>query len=216
MIERVFTNAVESGLMDDVIVATDDRRIFDCVRSFGGKVTITKMHHRSGTERCAEVANFLSSDTIVINIQGDEPCLDNAHLKTLIDLLKSDESVNIGSLAVPFTSLDAIRNPNKVKVVLDQNGRAIYFSRSPIPFHQSDLKFEDINYYKHIGLYGYRVKTLLEIANLAPTPLEQAESLEQLRWLEHGHSIAIGLTEGASLSVDTPEDIEQLRSLFVN
>ena len=206
MIERVYLGAQKCSLLDKVIVATDDDRIIQKVRSFGGEVEMTSVHHNSGTERCIEVLEKYSAFDVVVNIQGDEPLINPAHLEKLIRLFEKDE-VEIATLVTSFNSIQEIQNKNRIKVVLDHFGRSMYFSRSVIPFQEKermDLK----NYLKHIGVYGFRTKTLLGLAKDASCDLEQEESLEQLRWLYRGHRIYTDFVDDPTPNIDTPEDVE--------
>ena len=206
MIERVYRRAEQASTVDQVLVATDDERIFAVVRAFGGEVVMTSPDHPSGTDRIAEAVRGLDAE-IVVNVQGDEPLLDPAEIDAVVQPLREDAALMMTTLATPL--LDP-SDPNVVKVVFDRMGRALYFSRCPIPYHRSGAG----NHYKHIGLYGYRKEFLLRYAALAPTPLEQAEALEQLRALEHGCAIHVAVTEHDAVSVDTPEDLERVRRLF--
>ena len=209
MVQRVYEQAGKSELATQVIVATDDERIFDHVQSFDGKVVMTSNLHKTGTERCAEVAADLETD-IIINVQGDEPFIAPQQIDLLIDFLDKKPQFAIGTLAKQLKLYEKLCNPNTVKVIFNQLEEAIYFSRHPIPFSRDDAPENWLTkhtYYKHIGMYGYRRDTLLRVAQLPPTPLEQAESLEQLRWLENGIRIGITTTNLDTVSIDTPEDL---------
>jgi 3-deoxy-manno-octulosonate cytidylyltransferase (CMP-KDO synthetase) len=211
MIEHVYRRAQGAKTVSRVIVATDDLRIATTVTGFGGKVKLTRADHRTGTDRLAEVAASLDCD-VIVNVQGDEP---------LIDPRAIDEAVRpFADPAIPMTTLyrrivnaAELTNPNIVKVVLDRGGFAMYFSRAAIP-HMRDPRGGWPPMYKHIGLYAYRRSALLVLAALEPTPLERAESLEQLRALEHGIRIKAVETAYDSIGVDTPEDLEQVRRLL--
>jgi 3-deoxy-manno-octulosonate cytidylyltransferase (CMP-KDO synthetase) len=209
MIQRVYTQVSKAALVDDVIVATDDIRIFDHVISFGGKVMMTKDTHLSGTDRCAEVAANLPDDAWVVNVQGDEPFIQPQQIDLLVKTLQECPG-GIATLAKQITEMEVLRNNNIVKAAIARSGEALYFSRHPIPF----IRGVDIAdwlqhglHYKHIGLYGFQNKVLQQLAALPPGKLELAESLEQLRWLEHGFRIAVGITTVETIGIDTPEDL---------
>lgn len=219
MIQLVYEQACKS--LDMVYVATDDERIYDVVQGFGGKVVMTSALHQSGTDRCAEAINKIIAETgtatdIVINIQGDEPFISPEQIDLLISCF-SDKSVEIATLIRKVDAGEDIFNPNQPKVILDTSGNAIYFSRAAIPylrdFEMSDWSVSHI-YYKHQGLYGYKTDTLKAITLLPQSPLEIAESLEQNRWLESGYKIRTAITSLDSISIDTPEDLENARIFF--
>lgn len=210
MIAHVYARAVESGLVDDVLVATDDPRIADAVDAFGGTAVMTRADHPSGTDRLAEVAAHLSSE-LIVNLQGDEPMLDPESVDAAIAPLLADRTIEMGTLRTPLAPGDA-DNPNVVKVVVNLAGDALYFTRAAVPFHRPGQPAAPA--WRHLGLYVYRRETLLRLAQLPPTPLEQSEGLEQLRALEHGirlHTVAV---PAASPSVDTPEDLARVRRLM--
>jgi 3-deoxy-manno-octulosonate cytidylyltransferase (CMP-KDO synthetase) len=212
MIQRVYTQATQAALLDQVVVATDDDRIYDHVKSFGGEVWMTRADHPSGTDRCAEVATHFPAYTHVVNIQGDEPFILPQQIDLLAHTLLQSQQIPIATLAKKIENPEQIHNPNIVKVVFNTLGDAIYFSRHPIPYLRGkDQKtwLEHHNYYKHIGLYGFKREALLAIAQLSPTPLEIAESLEQLRWLENGYAIKVGITEWETRGIDVPEDLNE-------
>ena len=216
MIQRVYEQAIQAQL-DKVVVATDDERIYTHINETGGEAVVTSSTHTNGTERCCEVLEQLEDEfDVAINIQGDEPYIHPEQISQLAGLFENEE-VQIGTLIKTIEDPADLSNPDSIKkVVVDQNMDAIYFSRSPIPFLQgveSDRWLEHATYYKHIGIYGYRSQILREIVRLAPTPLEKAESLEQLRWLENGYKIRAGVTEHESASVDVPEDLEQFKGM---
>ncbi len=216
MIQRVLEQVNQSGKVDRVVVATDDGRIFSHVRELGAEVMMTNPEHPSGTDRCAEVARHYSEAQIVLNVQGDEPFILPQQIDLLADTLLQNPNASIATLAKKIERADFLTNPNVVKVVFSEKVGAIYFSRHPIPFVRGvppEYWLEKQDFYKHIGLYGFRRDALMEIAGLSPTPLEIAESLEQLRWLEHGFRIAVGVTEWETLGVDTPEDLEGLKGV---
>ena len=212
MIQRVYEQACQSELATQVIVATDDKRIFEHVESFEGEVVMTSNLHKTGTERCAEVAANLEAD-IIINVQGDEPFIAPQQIDLLIDFLNKKPQLTIGTLAKRLELYEELCNPNTIKVIFNQLEEAIYFSRHPIPFFRDNTPENWLTkhtYYKHIGMYGYHRNTLLHIAQLNPTPLEQAESLEQLRWMENGIRIGITTTHLDTISIDTPEDLSRV------
>lgn len=210
MIERVYKQAMQSKKMQKVIVATDDHRIYDHVTGFGGNVIMTSTDHASGTDRCAEV---LSKQTIaydaVINIQGDEPFIQPQQIDLLISCFE-DSEVEIATLVKKISLTGELINTNTPKVVLSQNGDALYFSRQAIPFKKGvamDHWLEHETYFKHIGIYGYQTAILSAITLLPQGQLEKSESLEQLRWLEHGYRIRTKITDLETLAIDTPEDL---------
>jgi 3-deoxy-manno-octulosonate cytidylyltransferase (CMP-KDO synthetase) len=205
LIQHVYERACESKA-DTVVVATDDVRIRDAVQSFGGKVAMTRADHPSGTDRVAEVAKALDAE-IIVNVQGDEPMIEAATLDLLAGLLRTDREAPMATLAAPITTLEQWRDPNCVKVVCDKRGRALYFSRSPIPFvRDAEPDFATGRFLQHLGLYAYRRSFLLQLATLPPEPLELTEKLEQLRVLALGHAIQVGIVPHAHRGVDTPAD----------
>jgi 3-deoxy-manno-octulosonate cytidylyltransferase (CMP-KDO synthetase) len=212
MIEHVYERAARSRAVSRVIVATDDLRIADAVTRFGGEVRLTRADHPSGTDRLAEVAASLDCD-VVVNVQGDEPLIDPAAIDEAVAPLVSDSGVHVTTLYRRITDPAELKNPNVVKVALDRAGFALYFSRAPIPFVRNPREGWP-PFYRHIGLYAYRRSALLVLAALEPTPLERAESLEQLRALEHGIRIKAVETAYDSIGVDTPEDLEHVRRLL--
>jgi 3-deoxy-manno-octulosonate cytidylyltransferase (CMP-KDO synthetase) len=213
MIEHVYRRAAASSAVDAVVVATDDERVRDAVEAFGGCAWMTRPDHRSGSDRLAEVAAELSCE-LVVNVQGDEPLLAPQSIGEALAPLAADASIPMSTLC---TALDAedVANPDVVKVVRDLNGFALYFSRAPIPFVRGAAGgIYAAPARKHIGLYAYRREFLLQFARLAPTPLERAESLEQLRALEHGFRIKTVETSHDSVGVDTPADLDRARRLL--
>jgi 3-deoxy-manno-octulosonate cytidylyltransferase (CMP-KDO synthetase) len=216
MIRRVYEQCLKAGSIDEVVVATDDERIASAVTGFDGNVMMTSSTHKSGTERCNEVANRYLNEgkrfDIVINVQGDEPYIEPSQ----IDLIAScfgDDEVEIGTLIKKIENSEELFDPNVVKVVTGNDETAILFSRQTIPFLRGVEKNEWLMHYdffKHIGIYAYRPDVLKIIAGLSTTPLEKAESLEQLRWLENGYKIKTRITTFESISVDTPADLEKL------
>jgi 3-deoxy-manno-octulosonate cytidylyltransferase (CMP-KDO synthetase) len=209
MIERVYKQSEKASLVSKVVVATDDERIADAVRSFGGQFIITDNTHETGTDRLAEVASKNPDFDIIVNVQGDEPLIDPAAIDAVAQPLVQDSSIQMSSAAFKIKSAEA-QNPMLVKVVLDQNNFALYFSRLPIPFHRDEKANEESCYFGHLGLYAYTRDCLLRIASLQPTPLEQAEKLEQLRAIENGIRIKVVPFEARSLAVDVPEDIAKV------
>lgn len=208
LIQHVYEQAQQAKLADDVIVATDDPRIMAAVDLFGGKAVMTSRNHATGTDRVAEVARNLDAD-IIVNLQGDEPLIDPAELDRVIGLLRDDESAEVATLAVPIRSEEEYRDPNVVKVVLDWSGRAMYFSRSPVPMVRDEAPNFEADpplVLRHVGLYAYRRASLLKLAQMPPTPIEDCEKLEQLRVLHVGWSIKVGLTQSAAPGVDTWDD----------
>lgn len=210
MIQHVYERSAESRLLDDLVVATDDERILDAVRRFGGKAVMTAREHPSGTDRVAEAAEQSDAD-VVVNIQGDEPFISPLVLDQLVQPLTVDAGLEMSTPARRITDEEALHDPNVVKVVFDRFGTALYFSRSLIPFPR---RADEHAAYEHIGLYAYRKTFLLEYAKMPPTALERTEALEQLRALENGRRIRVVVTEDhLGLSVDTPEDLERARRM---
>ena len=212
MIERVYEQAKKSSSLKRVVVATDDNRIAETVRSFGGDVILTRTDHPSGTDRCAEAVSKLDEHfDAVINIQGDEPFIQPGQIDLLAGAL-AEENVDIATLVKIIRSHDELINENIPKVVIASNGDALYFSRQPIPF-MKNFKTEhwlpQHNYFKHIGIYGYQASILPRLTQLQQGVLEKIESLEQLRWLEHGFKIRTRITEFETIAVDTPEDLQR-------
>jgi 3-deoxy-manno-octulosonate cytidylyltransferase (CMP-KDO synthetase) len=211
MIQRVYEGAKRSNLLTEVIVATDDQRIVDEVLSFGGKVELTDKSHPSGTDRCGEILSRHSEFDVVINIQGDEPLVSSQQIDEILQAFK-DENVNIATLGIKDVSADDFNNPNRIKLVTNVSGDALYFSRSPIPNtnNSSESLKENFPFMRHIGLYAYRSKTLMELVSLEKTQLEQVESLEQLRWLYYGYSIRVMETKIETPNIDVPADVEKV------
>lgn len=216
MIQWVYERA--SSLFEHLLVATDDERIRQAVQKFGGKVLMTSPEHSSGTERCAEAAELYEQEigmhfSHVVNIQGDEPLIQVEQLQTLISCFQTP-GTGIATLIRQLTNKEELNNPNVVKVVVDQSFRALYFSRAPIPYVRPNKNEGDsgyIPYYTHIGLYAFQREILEQMVQLSPSALEVAESLEQLRWMEHGITIRTAVTNLPSIGVDTPEDLERIR-----
>jgi 3-deoxy-manno-octulosonate cytidylyltransferase (CMP-KDO synthetase) len=216
MIQRVYEQVRQAALITRVIVATDDERIASVVRGFGGEAVMTPVECRSGSDRVALVARAMEDLEIVVNVQGDEPLLVPATIDEAVRPLIADPTIEVGTLVRKIEDPLEIDNPGIVKVTLDRRGFCLYFSRSPIPYvrgHAKDFWVTHQTFYKHVGLYVFRRKFLLTYASLAPTPLEEAEQLEQLRILEHGHRIRATVTTYDSIHVDTPEDLDRVRLL---
>ena len=210
VIQRVYEQAVSA--LGEAYVATDDERIREAVEHFGGQAIMTSSSHRSGTDRIEEAATTLGTDAdVIINIQGDEPFVAASQLETLCRLF-DDETTQIGTLGKRFGTMEEVQNPNSPKIVCDARGFALYFSRSTIPFVRGAEPAEWLAHYpylKHLGLYAYRREVLSQITRLPQSPLELAESLEQLRWLENGYRIRVGLTEVETVGIDTPADLQR-------
>ncbi|MFI3301561.1 MAG: 3-deoxy-manno-octulosonate cytidylyltransferase [Rikenellaceae bacterium] len=213
VIERVYDRV--SSVVDTVVVATDDERIASAVSAFGGRAIMTSPLHKSGTDRCWEAYTKLGEEAdVVVNVQGDEPFIDPSQITSLIGCFDSEE-VDIATLVKPFEptdSIDMLENPNSPKVVIDNNMRAVYFSRSVIPYLRGVAKEEWLRkhtYYKHIGMYAFRTAALSEVTTQPQSSLELAESLEQLRWIENGYKIGVGVTNIETIGIDTPEDLQR-------
>ena len=217
MIRRVYEQSSKASLLQKVFVATDDQRIFDHVSDFGGNAIMTSVNHRTGTERCNEALEIIGTRNyhpdVVINIQGDEPYIDPSQIDNTVSLFKQ-EQIQIATLVKKISDKTDLSNKNIIKVVFDLYHKAIYFSRAAIPYSIYDMDKYPENqpvHFKHIGIYAYRNEVLKQIAQLAPSPLETAESLEQLRWIENGYSIHVEITTSESHSVDVPDDIFKLK-----
>ncbi|MBK6266228.1 3-deoxy-manno-octulosonate cytidylyltransferase [Marivirga sp. S37H4] len=211
MIQRVIEQCKSAGVLKKVIVATDDQRIFDHVKKLGHEVYMTSPNHTSGTERCYEALQLDGGHyDFVINIQGDEPFIAPEQIQLLTSTF--NRNTEIATLIKRIESIEELENPNIVKALKTDTGLALYFSRSSIP-HMRNIPLEDWmkshQHYKHIGIYGYRIDALGKIVTLAPTPLEMAESLEQLRWIENGYRIRTATTNIETIGIDTPEDLER-------
>jgi len=215
MIQRVYEQAKKCSQLSEVIVATDDDRIFEHVNSFGGKAEMTSSTHQSGTDRCAEVAEKHPEYDVIINIQGDEPYIDPGQISKLISCF-DDPGTQIATLIKKVSNEQELHNTNSPKVIVNKNAEAIYFSRSPLPHirgQEPQNWFQHFTYFKHIGIYGYRVDILKQITKLPVSTLEKAESLEQLRWIENGYKIKVAETEIETIAIDTPGDLEKLSEL---
>lgn len=210
VIQHVYEQA--SSVLSDVWVATDDDRIREAVEKFGGRVVMTRADHKSGTDRIEEAAEKTGTQAdVVINIQGDEPFVQPSQIKTLMQLFDNADT-QIGTLGKHFDNIEAVNNPNSPKIVTDKQGFALYFSRSVIPYIRGAQDNEWLSHFpflKHLGLYAYRREVLHEITQLPQSSLEIAESLEQLRWLENGYRIRVGLTDVETVGIDTPEDLQR-------
>lgn len=216
LIQHVYERARQTRCADLVLVATDDPLIANAVRGFGGELMWTSQNHRNGTDRVAEVAAALRCD-VVINLQGDEPLVDPSSLDLLATMMERNTQAMMATLATPIRTMDQWRNPNCVKVVCAEDGRALYFSRSPIPHvrdGQPDFQADPPRFLQHIGLYAYRRSFLLHLAELPPEPLEEIESLEQLRVLAAGYGIQVGIVRKGSLGVDTRDDYDRFVQLM--
>lgn len=218
MIQRVYEQACK--VLDRVCVATDDERIFNAVQSFGGQVVMTSDRHRSGTDRCFEAyTNLGGGEEVIINIQGDEPFIKPEQIESLIACFDSPQT-QIATLVRPFEATEgyeALANPNSPKVVMNERHEALYFSRSIIPYLRGVEPEQWLSrhvYYKHIGMYGYRADVLGEITRLPQSSLELAESLEQLRWLQNGYTVKVGITTQETIGIDTPADLQKAISLL--
>jgi 3-deoxy-manno-octulosonate cytidylyltransferase (CMP-KDO synthetase) len=211
MIEHVYRRASEARTVSRVIVATDDIRVFDAVRAFGGDVRLTSPDHRTGSERVAEVAATLDEE-LIVNVQGDEPLLAPAMIDEAVSAIAGDATLDMSTVRTRITDPAEIASPAVVKVVTDLRGRALYFTRASVPFLRDPGT--PATWFKHVGLYVYRRTFLLAFAALPPTPLELSESLEQLRALEHGHAIMTVESRHDALGVDTPDDLERVRRLL--
>ena len=218
MIQRVCEQAWKSKL-DDVVVATDDIRIADEVLKFGGKYVMTDPRHQSGTDRCCEALEILEEQyDAVINIQGDEPFIDPQHINLLVDMISRDDT-QLASLVKRIDDEEELFGSNKVKVVMDKSGNALYFSRNPIPYMRNVAHEKWLQkgcFFQHLGIYAYKAATLRQIATMQPTALELAESLEQLRWLENGLAIRMAVVEADSLAIDSPADLAKAIEMAQN
>jgi 3-deoxy-manno-octulosonate cytidylyltransferase (CMP-KDO synthetase) len=222
MIQYVYEGAMKSSSLEKLIVATDDNRIFDAVKSFGGNVMMTSVDHKSGTDRCGEIARLMienkqaDENDIVINIQGDEPFVDPQQLQLIISLFDNDK-IEIGTLVRKIKTNKLLFDPNVVKVIINNEGKALYFSRQTLPYVRNADKekwLEGADFYEHIGIYAFRLKTLLKVIELPVSKLEKNEGLEQLRWLENAFDVYVKLTEFKAVSIDTPEDLEKLNQFL--
>ena len=207
MIEWVYKRTKLSNL-DEVVVATDDERIYEEVERFGGKAILTSKEHENGTSRIAEVCTKYEDYDVIVNVQGDEPLIEPEMINSIINSFKEDDTISMSTLKYKIDTMEEIENPNYVKVITDKKGYALYFSRSVIPYPR---KLDIQNYYKHVGIYGYKRDFVVEYAKMEPTPLELSESLEQLRALENGYRIKVMETPYKIIGVDTQEELEKVR-----
>jgi|UniRef100_UPI003FEF9DBA 3-deoxy-manno-octulosonate cytidylyltransferase (CMP-KDO synthetase) len=207
MIEWVYKRTKLSNL-DEVVVATDDERIYEEVEKFGGKAILTSKEHENGTSRIAEVCTKYEDYDVIVNVQGDEPLIEPEMINSIINSFKEDDTISMSTLKYKIDTMEEIENPNYVKVITDKKGYALYFSRSVIPYPR---KLDIQNYYKHVGIYGYKRDFVVEYAKMEPTPLELSESLEQLRALENGYRIKVMETPYKIIGVDTQEELEKVR-----
>lgn len=209
MIERVVERTRSAARIARVLVATDDERVAQAVRAFGGEAVMTRGDHRSGTERLAEVA-AQRQEPVFVNVQGDEPVIDPAAIDLAVETLESEPEIQVATLATPIREADVLMDANVVKVVMDFDSNALYFSRAPIPWLRDQSGEHTPRYFKHIGLYVYRREALLDFPTLPPGELERTEQLEQLRWLENGYRIRVAPTDCDSISIDVPEDVTRV------
>ena len=216
VIQRVYEQV--SSVLSEVYVATDDQRIYDCVEGFGGKAVMTREDHKSGTDRIEEAVEKIGTDAdVIINVQGDEPFIQPSQVETLMHLFDAPET-QIGTLGKLFESMEAVVNPNSPKIVTDNRGFALYFSRSVIPYIRGIERndwFGQYPFLKHLGIYAYRREVLAEVTRLPQSSLEKAESLEQLRWLQNGYRIRVGLTDVETIGIDTPEDLQRAEQFLL-
>lgn len=210
VVERVYETA--SNVLDEVYVATDDRRIFDAVNSFGGTAVMTRADHNSGTDRIEEAAELINTDAdVIVNIQGDEPFIGQSQITTVCECF-ADAETQIATVGKKFTDMNEVENPNIPKIIVDNNGYAMYFSRSVVPFVRGLERKEWIRkfpYLKHVGLYAFRRDVLRNVTMLPQSSLEKAEKLEQLRWLQNGFRVKVGMTDVETIGIDTPEDLRK-------
>ena len=211
MICRVYERASLAKSVTEVIVATDDERILDAVEKNFGRAIMTRADHKTGTDRLAEVAEKFSDAEVIVNVQGDEPLIEPSLIDELVAQFVADKNLQMATVATELLDADEIKNPNNVKVVLDKNNDALYFSRSPIPYVRNAGKSK---IFKHIGIYAYRRNFLLAYAKMEPTPLEQSESLEQLRALENGFKIRVIKSSCKFVGVDTEEDLKLVNEIY--
>ena len=216
MLQRVYEQVQKAKLVSQCLIATDDKRIFDHVSRFDGKVMMTREDHQSGTDRVAEVAENFPDSEVILNVQGDEPFIDPDQIDLVVKTLTKNPDHKIATLAKAIKTEEALFNPNVVKLVFNQEKEVMYFSRSAIPFVRNQPKEDWLNhgkFFKHIGLYGFKREALLSITKLERSHYEITESLEQLRWLEAGFSIVATITEKESIGIDTPEEQDKVRAL---
>ena len=216
VIQRVYEQAI--AVLGEAYVATDDERIYKAVEAFGGKVVMTRTDHKSGTDRIQEAATKINTDAdVIINVQGDEPFIQASQIETLMHLF-DDPTTQIGTLGKHFETMEAVENPNSPKIVTDNRGFALYFSRSVIPYIRGKERngwFGEYPFLKHLGIYAYRREVLAEVTKLPQSSLEKAESLEQLRWLQNGYRIRVGMTDIETVGIDTPEDLTRAEEFLL-
>ncbi len=212
MVQRVYEQVLKSRRVERLVVATDDERILDAVRAFGGEACMTSPRHPSGTDRVAEVARGEEAE-LIVNVQGDEPFIHPELIDRTVDALEEGEEAVVSTLMRAIDEESELTDPNVVKVVVDRRGYALYFSRAPIPYFRDGGTDRRVPAFKHLGLYAYRKPFLLRLTSLRPTPLERAEKLEQLRVLEHGYRIKVLETPHRSIGIDVPEDLLRLKEL---
>ena len=212
MVVRVYERASQAGLVNETLVATDDERIRAAVEAAGGKAMLTRADHATGTDRLAEVAEAYPDVDLIVNVQGDEPLIEPGLIDELAGLFAEDAELQMATVKTQMEDEEEQKNPNNVKVVCDKSGYALYFSRSLLPYPRKG----GCPVYKHIGIYAYRRDFLLKYAKMEPTPLEQAESLEQLRALENGYRIKVVETKASFVGVDTVEDLEKVNEIYRN
>ena len=216
VIQRVYEQAI--AVLGEAYVATDDERIYKAVEAFGGKVVMTRTDHKSGTDRIQEAATKINTDAdVIINVQGDEPFIQASQIETLMHLF-DDPTTQIGTLGKHFETMEAVENPNSPKIVTDNRCFALYFSRSVIPYIRGKERngwFGEYPFLKHLGIYAYRREVLAEVTKLPQSSLEKAESLEQLRWLQNGYRIRVGMTDIETVGIDTPEDLTRAEEFLL-
>jgi 3-deoxy-manno-octulosonate cytidylyltransferase (CMP-KDO synthetase) len=210
MLQYVWENAKEAKLLDEVIIACDDEKVKEVVQGFGAKVVMTAKEHLSGTDRIAEVVALMDVK-VVVNIQADEPLIRPVMIDSIVDALLNDKSLDMVTLMKRITDPEEINNPNVVKVVVDKNNFALYFSRAPIPYRAKDSSVKEPIYFKHLGIYGYTKDFLFTYKNMPASILEETEKLEQLRVLSEGFKIKVLETKYETIGVDTPQDLERVK-----
>lgn len=211
IIQWVYEKAQQAKLADMIIVATDDKRIYDAVKAFGGEVEMTSVNHKCGSDRIREVVERHNEISFIVNLQGDEPLIEPSAIDEVIKNVKDDDLADISTLIRVLHNEKEINNPNLVKCVKDKNGFALYFSRSKIPFERNSI---DGNFYGHLGIYGYKRDALIKMTSMAQTPLEKTESLEQLRALENGMKIKTSVVDFVPVGIDTAEDLEKFKQII--
>lgn len=213
IIQWVYEKALQSKLADLIIVATDDERIYNAVKAFGGNVEMTSSEHKCGSDRIREVVQRHPEISFIVNLQGDEPLIEPESIDAVAKHVKEDNRADISTLIRKLTNDEEINNPNLVKCVIDNEGFALYFSRSKIPYERNANEFD---FYGHLGIYGYKREALLKMTSLPQTPLERTESLEQLRALENGMKIKTSVVDFVPVGIDTKDDLEKFRTIVTN